>query len=85
MTNDGEAPKKSFTGAIKKSLSMFGFSADVLLGLLDDEAYVTQLKEKEVIAMPKTRAQKSYGRSSSARIGSPQQLKPSARQSLLTN
>ena len=50
MTTDGEAPKKSLTDAIKKSLSMLGFSADVFLGLFDDEAYVTQLKEEEAIA-----------------------------------
>lgn len=50
MTTDGEAPKKSLTDAIKKSLSMLGFSADVFLGLFDDDAYVTQLKEEEAIA-----------------------------------
>ncbi|WP_016969317.1 hypothetical protein [Pseudomonas tolaasii] len=49
-TTDGEAPKKSLTDAIKKSLSMLGFSADVFLGLFDDDAYVTQLKEEEAIA-----------------------------------
>ncbi|MFJ7792288.1 hypothetical protein [Pseudomonas sp. NPDC096950] len=49
-TTDGEAPKKSLTDAIKKSLSMLGFSADVFLGLFDDDEYVTQLKEEEAIA-----------------------------------
>lgn len=37
---DMEAPKKSLTDAVKKSLSMLGFSADVFLGLFDDEGYV---------------------------------------------
>lgn len=49
-TTDGEAPKKSLTDAIKKSLSMLGFSADVFLGLFDDDEYVKQLKEEEALA-----------------------------------
>lgn len=49
MTTDGEAPKKSLTDAIKKALSMLGFSADVFLGLFDDETYVEQLKEEQAI------------------------------------
>jgi hypothetical protein len=49
MTTDGEAPKKSLTDAIKKALSMLGFSADVFLGLFDDQAYVNQLKEEQAI------------------------------------
>ncbi|WP_409303011.1 hypothetical protein [Pseudomonas sp. KCJK8993] len=48
-TTDGEAPKKSLTDAIKKSLSMLGFSADVFLGMFDDEDYVKQLKDEEKI------------------------------------
>jgi hypothetical protein len=46
-TTDGEAPKKSLTDAIKKSLSMLGFSADVFLGMFDDAGYVEQLKDEE--------------------------------------
>jgi hypothetical protein len=46
-TTDGEAPKKSLTDAIKKSLSMLGFSADVFLGMFDDTGYVEQLKDEE--------------------------------------
>ena len=46
-TTDGEAPKKSLTDAIKKSLSMLGFSADVFLGMFDDASYVEQLKDDE--------------------------------------
>jgi hypothetical protein len=49
MTTDGEAPKKSLTDAIKKALSMLGFSADVFLGLFDDQTYVDQLKEEQAI------------------------------------
>lgn len=48
-TTDGEAPKKSLTDAIKKSLSMLGFSADVFLGLFDDQNYVEALKAEERI------------------------------------
>lgn len=49
MMTDGEAPKKSLTDAIKKSLSMLGFSADVFLGMFDDQNYVDQLKEEQAI------------------------------------
>jgi len=48
-TTDGEAPKKSLTDAIKKSLSMLGFSADVFLGMFDDRNYVQQLQEEQAI------------------------------------
>ena len=41
---DEEAPKKSLTDAITKALSMLGFSADVHLGLYDDNKYVSGLK-----------------------------------------
>lgn len=47
VINDGEAPKKSLTDAIKKALSMLGFSADVFLGMFDDRNYVDQLREEE--------------------------------------
>lgn len=46
---DGEAPKKSLTDAIKKALSMLGFSADVFLGLFDDDEYVQQRREETAI------------------------------------
>ena len=49
MTTDGEAPKKSLTDAIKKALSMLGFSADVFLGLFDDDDYVKQRREETAI------------------------------------
>lgn len=48
-STDPEAPKKSLTDAIKKSLSMLGFSADVFLGLFDDAEYVSQRKDEEKI------------------------------------
>lgn len=48
-TTDGEAPKKSLTDAIKKSLSMLGFSADVFLGLFDDRDYVQALQEEQKV------------------------------------
>jgi hypothetical protein len=41
---DEEAPKKSLTDAITKALAMLGFSADVFLGLYDDNKYVSDLK-----------------------------------------
>lgn len=36
---DFEAPKKSLTDALKKALSMLGFTADIHMGLFDDAAY----------------------------------------------
>lgn len=50
-TTDGEAPKKSLTDAIKKSLSMLGFSADVFLGMFDDTNYVQQLQAEQAIEL----------------------------------
>lgn len=46
MSTDGEAPKKSLTDAIKKCLSVLGFSADVFLGLHDDANYLEQLNDE---------------------------------------
>lgn len=43
---DEEAPKKSLTDAITKALSMLGFSADVHLGLFDDNKYVNDMKQQ---------------------------------------
>lgn len=50
VTTDTEAPKKSLTDAIKKALAMLGFSADIFLGLFDDQDYVAQRTEEEAIA-----------------------------------
>ena len=43
---DEEAPKKSLTDAISKALSLLGFSADVHLGLYDDNKYVADMRGK---------------------------------------
>lgn len=43
---DEEAPKKSLTDAMSKCLSLLGFSADIHLGLYDDNKYVAQLHEE---------------------------------------
>jgi hypothetical protein len=56
MTTDGEAPKKSLTDAIKKSLSMLGFSADVFLGMFDDKDYVNALEDEQAIEQAEDRA-----------------------------
>lgn len=37
--SDGEAPKKSWTDAMKKALSPLGFSADIFMGLYDNLEY----------------------------------------------
>ncbi|WP_350914614.1 hypothetical protein [Providencia huaxiensis] len=41
---DGEAIKKSLTDAIKKALSMLGFSSDVFMGMHDNPEYVASNK-----------------------------------------
>lgn len=46
---DMEAPKKSLTDAVKKCLSMVGFSADVFLGMFDDVTYVEAAKVRESV------------------------------------
>lgn len=43
---DEEAPKKSLTDAMTKCLSLLGFSADIHLGLYDDNKYVAELREE---------------------------------------
>lgn len=43
---DEEAPKKSLTDAFTKCLSLIGFSADVHLGLFDDNKYVNSLVDE---------------------------------------
>lgn len=49
VTVDEEAPKKSLTDALKKSLSLYGFSADVYLGYFDDDNYVRESRERHEI------------------------------------
>jgi len=46
---DQEAPKKSLTDALKKCLSMYGFSADIFLGLYDDRNYVEDVRAQSAI------------------------------------
>lgn len=46
---DAEASKKSLMDALKKSLSMLGFSADVFLGEFDDDNYIEELKNDEAL------------------------------------
>jgi hypothetical protein len=45
-SHDDEYYKKTLADAIKKSLSMLGFGADIFLGLMDDKHYL-QVKESE--------------------------------------
>ena len=45
-TTDFEAPKKSFTDAIKKALSMLGFGGDIHMGEFDQVGYQDALKTK---------------------------------------
>lgn len=43
---DEEAPKKSLTDAMSKCLSLLGFSADIHLGLYDDNKYVEEMRQQ---------------------------------------
>ena len=45
-TLDDEAPKKALTDAMTKAFSHLGVSADVFLGLFDNNKYVATMKEK---------------------------------------
>lgn len=47
---DEEAPKKSLTDAESKALASLGFSADVHLGLFDDNKYVNDLQQQVAAA-----------------------------------
>ena len=49
VTTDTEAPKKSLTDAMKKALSMIGFSADIFLGMYDDGDYVAERKSEAAL------------------------------------
>ncbi len=54
MRVDEDAPKKAMTDALTKGLSHLGFSADVFLGLFDDNRYVQKLKaEFDMVAEAK--------------------------------
>tara|TARA_R100000951_G_scaffold61874_1_gene51965 strand:- start:139 stop:678 length:540 start_codon:yes stop_codon:yes gene_type:complete len=43
---DDEAPKKAMTDALTKAFSHLGLSADVFLGLFDNNKYIQQMTEK---------------------------------------
>lgn len=49
MVSDEEAAKKSLTDAIKKALSMLGFSADVYMGKFEDAAYRHEVGNEKAI------------------------------------
>ena len=57
---DEEAPKKSFTDAMTKALSLMGFAADIHMGLFDDNKYVAEanqgFRQEERKADPKALA-----------------------------
>jgi len=50
VQTDHEAPKKSLSDAIKKALTIWGFSADVFMGQYDDPEYVKAQEEQEAMA-----------------------------------
>ncbi|UEM08096.1 hypothetical protein JL101_035455 (plasmid) [Skermanella rosea] len=53
---DDDAAKKALTDAITKALSYLGFSADVFMGLYDDNKYVAGLKREFAEAGQKPKA-----------------------------
>lgn len=50
---DDDPEKKSLSDAIKKSLTLLGFCADVFLGKFDDRSYIAEIKEEEAIQAEK--------------------------------
>ena len=54
---DEDAPKKSLTDAVVKSLSQLGFAANIFLGRWDDQKYVAEV-ESEYRAAEKTESAK---------------------------
>lgn len=55
ISDDGEAPKKSLMDAIKKALSMLGFSADIFTGMYDNKEYLEQLRTETAIEKAENR------------------------------
>lgn len=47
--HDDEYYKKTIADAVKKSLSMLGFGADIFLGLNDDPAYMSMMQEQKAL------------------------------------
>lgn len=56
---DDDPEKKSLSDAIKKSLTLLGFCADVFLGKFDDISYAREIKEEELAEAEKERLKKS--------------------------
>lgn len=52
MEVDEDAPKKAMTDALTKGLSHLGFSADVFLGLFDDNRYVQKTAKEFAANIP---------------------------------
>ena len=50
VQTDHEAQKKSLTDALKKALTMWGFSADVYMGLHDDPDYLRSISNEYAVA-----------------------------------
>jgi len=65
LYTDEDAPKKSLTDAMVKCLSLLGFSADVYLGLYDDNKYVTDLRrefeQEETVPQTEERTETKQG------------------------
>ena len=59
MFTDEEAPKKSLTDATTKALSGLGFSADIFLGMYEDNKYFAEI-QKEFAGPSYTAEQKKY-------------------------
>lgn len=55
IQTETEPAKKSLTDAIKKCLSMLGFSADIFLGEFDDADYVAQVQAEKNIEKAENR------------------------------
>jgi hypothetical protein len=57
IKTDSEAPKKSLTDALKKCLSMLGFSADVFMGKFDDHLYLEEATNKAALEKADNKAE----------------------------
>lgn len=59
VRSDGEAPKKSFTDAMKKALSGLGIASDIYTGLYDNAEYVESVRRESEVAKAATSAEQS--------------------------
>ncbi len=55
-SDDGEAPKKSLTDAVKKALSFLGFGGDIFMGKFEDTEYLQMLKVEAEIGKAEDKA-----------------------------